>query len=82
MGMVSEEVSCRPPCEASLPCRRLQRGRTLSREISREVTTEHIVTTLRDTDTVREVAEREVTTLLEATCNLSRSFVARKFLTL
>lgn len=70
MGVLSEEVSFRPPCKASLPCKRLLRGRSLSREISREGTTEHMIATLKDTATVREVAKREVNTLLEVTWSL------------
>ena len=70
MGVLSEEVSRGPPCKASLPCRRLLRGRSLSREISREGTTEHMITTLKDTNTVWEVAKREVNTLLEVTWSL------------
>lgn len=69
MGVLSEEVSCGHPCKASLSCRRLLRGRSLSREISREGTTEHVIATLKDT-TVREVAKREVNTLLEVTWSL------------
>lgn len=70
MGVLSEEVSCGHTCKASLSCRRLLRGRSLSREISREDTTEHMIATLKDTTTVREVAKREVNTLLEVTWSL------------